>query len=314
MIDSCYRLFKGIRNYRNLVPLMYQRATHSALIDVTDRRTGLRFKCRRGADTMLAETFHALIYHVPFAPIRSGDIVIDVGANHGFFSCWAAQQGAIVHAFEPDPNTFDRLVENIRLNGFEGIIRPHQYAIADETGESHLFCSSDLGGGLSTIIPAFAVKSGMEVMSQAKIKAMSLTDALEYCQVDRVRICKLDCEGAEYSILGSLKTDILNRFDSFVMEYHPQAYNLPQFMDLLLSFEGYHISKVVSQDRDLENANLSVVRSELIREWSRSTTVERRHANGQMNGVQQNGVSQNGVSQNGVSQNGIHKEHPPKQR
>jgi len=265
--------------------MLYQRATNASVIDVIDRRTGLRFKCRRGADTMLAETFHALIYNIPLAPIRNGDIIFDVGANHGFFSCWAAQQGAIVHAFEPDPNTFDRLVENIRLNGLEGSIRPHQYAISSETGDSHLFCSSTLGGGLSTIVPAFAVKSGMEVMSQAKVKTLSLTDALEYCQVDRVRVCKLDCEGAEFSILADLNSTIVNRFDSFVLEYHPQAYSLSAFMDILLNWEGYHISKVVSQDRDLENANLSVVRSELLREWSRSGSVERRHANGQLNGT-----------------------------
>ena len=284
MFDSCYRLFKGMRNYRNLLPMMYQRTTNAPLIDVVDRRTGLRFKCRRGADTMLAETFHALIYHVPFAPIRSGDVVIDVGANHGFFSCYAAQQGAIVHAFEPDPNTFDRLVENIRLNGLEGSVRPHQFAISAESGDSHLFCSSDLGGGLSTIVPAFAVKSGMEVMSQAKVKTLSMADALEYCQVDRVRVCKLDCEGAEYSILAHLKPAMINRFDSFVLEYHPEAYNLSDFLEIPLSWEGYHISKVVSQDRDLENANLSIVRSELLREWARSGVIERRHANGQLNG------------------------------
>src|SRR5277367_1645505 len=80
MIDSCYRLLKGMRNYGRLIPLLYQRTTHAAVIDVLDRRTGLRFKCRRGADTMLAETFHALIYNIPFAPIRNGDIIFDVGA------------------------------------------------------------------------------------------------------------------------------------------------------------------------------------------------------------------------------------------
>jgi FkbM family methyltransferase len=291
MIDSCYRLLKGMRNYGRLLPLLYQRSTQAALIDVTDRRTGLRFKCRRGAHTMLAETFHALIYNVPMAPIRNGDVIFDVGANHGFFSCWAAQQGAIVHAFEPDPNTFDRLVDNIRLNGLEGSIRPHQYAIAAETGDSHLFCSADLGGGLSTIVPAFAVKTGMEVMSQAKVKTLSLIDAMEYCQVDRVRICKLDCEGAEYSILNGLSPAVINRFDAYVMEYHPQAYHLTEFMDMLLRWDGYHISKVVSQDRDLENANLSVVRSELIREWARGT-VERRYSNRQLNGSHKQAASQ----------------------
>ena len=225
----------------------------------------------------MSETFHARIYDIPVAPLRNGDIVMDIGANHGFYACWAAAQGAIVHAFEPDPNTFRLLVENIKLNGLEKNIRPHQMAIAAETGDLQLFCTETLGGGMSTIIPAFAVKSGIDFASQANIKVLSLRDALEYCQTGQVRVCKMDCEGAEFSIFSSLPESIRTQFDAFVLEYHPQAYNFSQLMNILLTWDGYHISKVVSQDRDLSNANLSVIRSELLREWSRFGSDEATH-------------------------------------
>ena len=274
MIESFYRLFKGIRNYHHPLRLAYQRATGAPLVEVIDRRTGLRFICRRGADEMMAETFHSEIYTLPIAPLRTGDIVLDIGANHGFYACWAAAQGATVHAFEPDPNTFDLLVQNIKLNGLEGSVRPHRFAIAAETGDLQLFCTDHLGGGMSTIVPAFAVKSGMEVVSQANIKALSLQDALEYCQTGQVRVCKMDCEGAELAILSGMSASLRTQFDAFVMEYHPEAYNLSQLMDVLLSWDGYHVNKVVGRDPDTSNANLSIVKAKLLREWSGSGNLE----------------------------------------
>jgi FkbM family methyltransferase len=267
MVAPVYRLLKAMRNYRNPLSIGFQRLIGASTIKVVDRGTGLSFLCRPGADQMMPETFHARIYDIPFVPIRPGDVVIDIGANHGFFSCLAATQGATVYAFEPDPNTYNLLVENIKLNGLQGQVIPHQCAIAAESGDLQMYCTTDLGGGKSTIIPAFAVKSGMEVTAQSKVQAMSIADALDYCGVSQVRVCKIDCEGAEYSILSGLDSQMLKRFDAFVLEYHAEAYQLDQFMKMLLAWDGYHISKVVGQDRDLDNANLSVVRDQAIRQW-----------------------------------------------
>lgn len=52
--------------------------------------------------------------------INKGDTVFDVGANIGIFSLWvykACQENVFIYAFEPIPNTFEVLEENIkRLN------------------------------------------------------------------------------------------------------------------------------------------------------------------------------------------------------
>jgi FkbM family methyltransferase len=267
MVEPVYRLLKAMRNYRNPLSVGFQRIRGASTIKVADRRTGLSFLCRPGADQMMPETFHARIYDIPFVPIRPGDVVIDIGANHGFYSCLAATQGAIVHAFEPDPNTYSLLVGNIKRNGLEGKVIPHQCAIAAESGESPMYCTADLGGGKSTIVPAFAVKSGMEVTAQSKVQTMSMADALDHCGVNQVRVCKIDCEGAEHSILSGLDCDIIRRFDAFVLEYHAEAYRLDQFMEMLIGWDGYQLSKVVGQDRDLGNANLSIVSDHAIRQW-----------------------------------------------
>lgn len=265
MIDVLWRLAKGMRNYRNPFSLLCQRAMKTPMIHMADRKTGLEFRCRRGSERMMCESLHAHIYDSVFVPLRRGDVVFDLGANHGFYSCWAAYQGATVHAFEPDAATFELLVENIRRNGFSDRITPHPEAIGGESGQAKLLHTASLGGGMNTTIPAFAQNKKIEVTSETLVPVLSLVDAMRKCNVDHLRLCKLDCEGAELSILGSLDARTIDSIDAFVMEYHPEAYDLQLLIESLLGFKNYHISKVVSQD--IQNANLSAVRSDLIRQW-----------------------------------------------
>lgn len=50
--------------------------------------------------------------------LRVGDLFVDVGANVGGYTIWAAEIGAEVIALEPADDTFELLMENIRLNGY----------------------------------------------------------------------------------------------------------------------------------------------------------------------------------------------------
>jgi FkbM family methyltransferase len=50
--------------------------------------------------------------------LREGGLFIDVGANVGTYTLWAAELGAEVIALEPAEDTFGLLLENIALNGY----------------------------------------------------------------------------------------------------------------------------------------------------------------------------------------------------
>lgn len=50
--------------------------------------------------------------------LRPADLFIDVGANIGTYSIWAAEIGANIIALEPAEDTFDLLSENVELNGY----------------------------------------------------------------------------------------------------------------------------------------------------------------------------------------------------
>ena len=58
----------------------------------------------------------------------------DIGANVGVFTCLMASLGHAVHAFEPVPETFCRLKNNVKFNGLLGRARLNCLAVGKEQG------------------------------------------------------------------------------------------------------------------------------------------------------------------------------------
>jgi Methyltransferase FkbM domain len=61
-------------------------------------------------------------------------------------------------------------------------------------------------------------------------------------KLDRIRLCKLDCEGAESEILKQLSEKELQKIDAFAIEYHRDAYSLQELLGVILSWGTHHIS------------------------------------------------------------------------
>jgi FkbM family methyltransferase len=271
------RLAKAHLNYRNPLSLLAQRVTGRPVVTVADRETGLRFRCRRGADRMLGEIFHSRIYDIPTAPVRRGDLVVDVGANHGFTCCYFAERGAQVVAFEPDPATYPFLTANIAANGLSDRIRTFPWAVAGSEGVARLHTVDELGGGMSTFSDRFASTNRLAVTGTIEVRTDTLPGVVSRLGIERIRLLKLDCEGSELDILRSLDRATLERIDSLAIEYHPDAYSLSDLVDVVLGWTGFQISKVVTQE--VSNANLNVVSDRAMREWARGDRPESGCAN-----------------------------------
>jgi hypothetical protein len=90
---------------------------------VTVFRKGLlgRFDLRPGTSdgSVVDEVWRDGVYPLDAADVRDRTVV-DIGANVGAFTVWAAKAGARkVWAFEPDPGTAYVLARNVALNGIE---------------------------------------------------------------------------------------------------------------------------------------------------------------------------------------------------
>jgi FkbM family methyltransferase len=69
------------------------------------------------------------------AAVPTDGIVLDIGANIGLFSValGLARPNAVVHAFEPVPETFRALQQNLQANGVGNVVA-HRAAVSDNPG------------------------------------------------------------------------------------------------------------------------------------------------------------------------------------
>jgi FkbM family methyltransferase len=84
--------------------------------------------------------------------LRNGGLFIDVGANVGTYTIWAAELGAEVIALEPAQDTFRLLEENIALNGYP--VTAMRAAAGDHCGTARFTAGLDTGNSLAPDGPA----------------------------------------------------------------------------------------------------------------------------------------------------------------
>lgn len=83
--------------------------------------------------------------------LRRGDLFIDVGANVGTYTIWAAELGAEVIALEPAADTFALLRENISLNGYQ--VTAVRAAAGAHCGTARFTVGRDAGNSLDPAGP-----------------------------------------------------------------------------------------------------------------------------------------------------------------
>ncbi len=243
VIDRMLGLLRFARVYRNPLHIMLSRRRPAGeLMKVVDRSTGIACHCTVGSYRMFREVWGDKSYDIPKLPIRPGDVVIDIGANQGFYTCYAAHQGAKVYAFEPFPTSYETLVGNIELNEFSSRVTAHPWALAAENGSAEMYFSEMLGGGMNSINKTFAEGVNLDRSRSLPVPCYTLPHVLSELKIERVRICKLDCEGAELEILRTLTPAHLACIDAFVIEYHPEAYRMRELLDLILGWKTYQVA------------------------------------------------------------------------
>jgi FkbM family methyltransferase len=84
--------------------------------------------------------------------LRDGGLFLDVGANVGTYTIWAAEQGAEVIALEPAADTFALLEENIALNGYR--VTAVRAAAGDHCGSARFSAGLDAANSLAPDGPA----------------------------------------------------------------------------------------------------------------------------------------------------------------
>lgn len=136
------------------------------------------------------------------AQLGPGSVAIDLGANMGVFTRRLAKTGAEVHAFEPDPWTFEKLSAN--LDGHNNVVL-HNAAVAHEAGEIEMFrparfADDPASGSVGVSMLAKTDGSQGEAIQVECRNFMEFVDGLDR----EIDIVKMDIEGAEVALLDAL--------------------------------------------------------------------------------------------------------------
>lgn len=216
---SIFRLLFGFENPFLLIKIFLKREPAGAKT-VRLRGNGMQFKVRGPMDIWsVKETFLDRFYEKYGFAVRPGWQVIDVGAGIGDYTLYAAaaQSDIQVYAFEPFPQSYALLQENLQRNQVTNV-RTFDKAVAAASGALIL----DLAGG-----EPLQIQSRLEEVGKSAnglpVEAFSLGDVFALLDLDRCDLLKLDCEGAEYSILFDAPPSVLERIQYIVMEYHDQV-------------------------------------------------------------------------------------------
>jgi FkbM family methyltransferase len=160
-------------------------------------------------------------FETSVAELKPGDIAIDCGANVGKFTVPMAQTGAEVYAFEPNPDAYACLVENTakypNVHAVQAAVTTapgpvklflHRYAEDDPV---HFSSGSSLVGS----------KRNVRTDRYTMVDGIQFTEFLKGLGDRRVRLLKIDIEGAEVDVLNQLLDEGLHEMiDQSFIEVH----------------------------------------------------------------------------------------------
>jgi FkbM family methyltransferase len=128
------------------------------------------------------------------AHARKGGVLVDVGANLGYYSLlWArAHASNRVYAIEASPRVFPKLMRNVRLNRLESRIRAFEIAVSDRDG-------------LCSFAPGAVEQMGAGGLAESRgphtIEVVTICLDTLFAGCPRIDVLKTDAEGYDTHIL-----------------------------------------------------------------------------------------------------------------
>lgn len=185
------------------------------LFDIRDAAVG--WSLARGSWETVETAF---VKHV----VTASDLVIDVGANLGWYSVVAAKIAGAVIAFEPDALNYELLLDNLTRNKLRERVVPLQIALSDVDEELEFELSENNFGDHRVRRP---LSSGTEFYAEGtrrtvRVKGRPLDSVLEELDVAKspIKLLKIDTQGSEVRILrGARKA--LGRTQWAIAEFWP---------------------------------------------------------------------------------------------
>ncbi|MEP6941978.1 MAG: FkbM family methyltransferase [Betaproteobacteria bacterium] len=154
--------------------------------------------------------------------LKPGDIVLDVGANHGVYSLLAAARvmpGGHVYAFEPSRNFYDLIKATVSINGLDAVVSVENIALGDADADVILKFNPHWSGRAT--IGKLEGTEAESMRSTETVRCVTL-DGYMGDRLSSVDAIKMDIEGAEGVALKGM-SKIVDRSPALkiMMEFCP---------------------------------------------------------------------------------------------
>jgi len=173
---------------------------------------------------------------------------IDVGANCGLYSVMAAlwNPNLTVVSFEPVPQIFSGLVQNVLLNKVDGRVRCENVALSSRSGTSTLFLPDsedlDIESTGTLVTDSWQSRKASSILEVNTIRF----DEYEARHPIRVDLIKIDVEDFEADVLEGMQETIRRDRPFIVCEVLPRAHKNERTRKIVeaLHYQPYWITPV----------------------------------------------------------------------
>ncbi len=178
--------------------------------------------------------------------LKPGMTFIDVGANIGAYTLFAGKRVGLegkVIAFEPQAETFNRMVENIELNELTNIIAK-QIAVGETSGKVEIVKDTDTSKSYTRIMRS-TIDQDSHDPNICAINMISLDNYVCSHKLIKIDYLKIDVEGFELHILKGAKHILEKLIPSIIQvelidEFQKRCGNSIKMVLNFLSNLGYH--------------------------------------------------------------------------
>ncbi|HZR99417.1 MAG TPA: FkbM family methyltransferase [Chloroflexota bacterium] len=216
-LTSIPTLLLGVRNWPTMAAVSLGVPVRRPLV-VRARPRPLAFHVRSAMDVWTVKET-CLDHFYDLGRLRAGDVrvVVDLGAGFGDFAIYAASRypRSTVYAYEPSPESFVMLQENVRLNR-AGRVHAFPYAVVGRAAGPLTLYTGTRAKVQHTLVGAGKLAAGRAV----EVETVALADVFREHGIDRCDLLKIDCEGAEYDIILQSDAATIGRISHIAMEYH----------------------------------------------------------------------------------------------
>lgn len=208
-------------------------------------------------ETLPGNSYEPAVAHLMLRYIKPSDVVLDIGALYGYFSCLAAKVSTDikVYAFDPCIEYCSVIDKNAKLNGLKNLYSV-PIALSDTNSEWHFKEKTLIAGtrGKSSDVPLMAGPQVNNVVSNHSMQETELHSTVSFWSwlsatstyifkkiltppqeviVNSIRyddwakqnnvvatIAKIDVHGAEVVVLRGMKEALLSDIQHVILEVH----------------------------------------------------------------------------------------------